>query len=58
MKFTVESTTENSVHVWDGESRVDKKPLEKHTTEYYVGRNHGFEPGDEIQIQIKKKEKP
>lgn len=60
MKFTVVSVSEDSVHVWDGISKVDKS-TDPHTTEYFVGRDHGFQAGDEVQIQVKlkaRKEEP
>lgn len=52
MKFTVVSVGEESVHVWDGVSKLDKS-TDPHTTEYFVGRDHGFLPGDVVHIQVK-----
>ena len=53
MKFTVTEVSEDAIEVWDGKSMVDKHPLRKHTDTYHVGKDHGFLPGDEVQIQIK-----
>jgi hypothetical protein len=56
-KYTVESVTERSVLVWDGVSFMDKS-REHHTSEYFVGVDHGFEPGDEVQIGLTLKNRP
>lgn len=53
MKFTVTEVGDDFIRVWDGKSKVDKRPTEPHTDQYFVGRDHGFEVGDEVQIQVR-----
>ena len=54
MKFTVTEVGEDFVRVWDGKSKVDKRPDLKHTDQYFVGKDHGFEVNDVVQIMIRK----
>lgn len=54
-KYQVVSVTEDSVEVWYG-LKLDKRPHLKHTDTYVVGEGHGFQPGDEVEIVLRKKE--
>jgi hypothetical protein len=58
MKYTVTEVGEDFVRVWDGQSKVDKRPNEPHTDQYFVGRDHGFLPGDEVVIGLSLKHRP
>lgn len=55
MIYTVLSIGDDWIELWDGVSIVDPDtPRHRRTSQYYVGFEHGFQPGDEVTISIRK----
>lgn len=57
MSYFIIETADASVTVWDGISRDPDHPGEKAgIMTLFVGEEHGYETGDEVDILVRKKE--